>query len=118
MEGAVFFITSFGTLFGFVYLFLTTRHKERLALIEKGADANLFYSEKSKQSSNWSWAKFTLKIGMFLMGIALGIFFAVLLSKADFVGRREQPAIYFSLIFFFGGLSLLLYYIFMDRKSK
>ena len=117
MEAVMFFITSFGTLFGIVYLFLTTRHKERLALIEKGADAGLFYSEKSKQL-NWSWAKFTLKIGMFLMGIALGIFFAVLLSKADFVGRREQPAIYFSLIFFFGGLSLLLYYIFMDRKSK
>ena len=114
MEGAVFSIAFFGSLFGILYVFLTNRNKERMALIEKGANANLFYPEKEKQCSNWSWSKFTLRIGMFFMGIASGIFLAALLSKCNFI---DESALYVSLIFFFGGLSLVLFYI-IDRKSK
>ena len=106
-------IALFASIFGIIYVFLTTRHKERKALIEKGADANLFYSEK--KGFNWSWSKFTLKIGIFFMGLTFGLFLAALLSNLKFI---NDAALYFSSIFFFGGLSLLLYYIFMDRKSK
>jgi len=107
-------IALFASIFGIIYVFLATRHKERMTLIEKGANANLFYSEK--QGINWSWSKVTLKIGMFFMGIALGLFLAALLSSVNFI-KHSEP-IYFSSIFFFGGLSLVLYYIIMDRKSK
>ena len=34
----------FGVFFGMYYLFVTARNKERMALIEKGADASIFYS--------------------------------------------------------------------------
>jgi hypothetical protein len=35
-------ISLFLAIFGVIYLFLSTRNKERLALIEKGADASIF----------------------------------------------------------------------------
>jgi RsiW-degrading membrane proteinase PrsW (M82 family) len=105
----------FGSVFGIIYVFLMMRNKERMALIEKGADASLFYHEKEAKLFNWSWAKFTLKIGVLLMGIAAGVFLSELLVK---VTEMREPAIFLSMIPFFGGLSLLLYYLIVDRKSK
>ena len=109
-------VAFFAAAFGIVYLFLTTRYKERMALIEKGANAGLFYSEK--KLFNWSWPKVSLKIGMFLMGIATGIFLAALLQNTIYFRKFNEAALYFSSIFFFGGLSLVLSYIFVDRKKK
>ena len=114
MFKAIIWIAFFASAFGVIYIYLNARHKERMSLIEKGVDASVFYSEK--QGINWSWSKFTLKIGMFFMGIALGLFMGALLLKINFIDN--DVVIYFSSIFFFGGLSLLLYYIIIDRKSK
>jgi hypothetical protein len=107
------FIAFFAMVFGIMYLFYTTRHKERLALIEKGADASLFNTGKDQKGS-FGWSKVTLKTGMFLMGIALGIIVGAVLSQ---FGVLEEGANFTSMIFFFGGLSLVLFYI-IDRKSK
>jgi hypothetical protein len=41
METLIAFIALFATVFGIMYVHYTTRNKERLALIEKGADASL-----------------------------------------------------------------------------
>ena len=38
----------FGVIFGIYYLFISARNKERLALIEKGADATIFYGKKKE----------------------------------------------------------------------
>ncbi len=46
METAIVFIAIIAAIFGIMYLFYSTRHKERLALIEKGADASLFNTGK------------------------------------------------------------------------
>jgi hypothetical protein len=112
--GMVFFIAFFASAFGIMYLFFTTRHKERLALIEKGADASLFNTGKGVQKTPVSWAKFTLKIGMLFMGISVGIILASVLADA---GVARPGALYPAMIFFFGGLSLVLFYI-IDRKLK
>jgi len=68
----------FGSVFGIVYLFITARNKERLALIEKGADASIFYSSKEKRVTP-VWKVFILNFSLLLMGIGLGIFVAGLL---------------------------------------
>jgi hypothetical protein len=107
------FIALFATVFGIMYVFFITRNKERIALIEKGADASLFQTGKSGTSS-FSWSKFTLKVGMLFMGIAVGILAGAILSQA---GVLDEDANYPAMIFFFGGLSLVLFYIF-DRKNK
>ena len=114
MEGLIGFIAFFATIFGVVYVHYTTRNKERMALIEKGADASLFNTGKEAVKWNFSWSKFTLKIGMLAMGIAVGIMVAAIMAQSQIL---DEDALYPSMIFFFGGLSLVLYYI-IDRKSK
>ena len=108
------FIAFFATVFGIYYVHITTRNKERMALIEKGADASLFNTGKEGQKSFFNWNKFTLKIGMFFMGIAMGIIVGAVLSYA---GVLNDDANYPAMIFFFGGLSLVLFYV-IDRKNQ
>jgi hypothetical protein len=114
MGVAVTFIALFATVFGIMYVFYTTRHKERLALIEKGADASLFNTGKEGSGKLFNWSKFTLKIGMLAMGIAIGIIAGAILSN---VGVLDEDAMYGAMIFFFGGLSLVLFYV-IDRRNK
>ena len=85
-----------------------------MALIEKGADASLFNTGKEGNKTSLNWSKFTLKAGMLLMGIALGIIAGAILSHA---GVLDEDANYPAMIFFFGGLSLVLFYV-IDRKNK
>jgi len=114
MEALIVFIALFATVFGIVYVHYTTRNKERMALIEKGADASLFNTGKEGKSFI-NWGKLALKVGMLFMGIGLGIIAgAILESLAAF---PSEEAGYFSMVFIFGGLALVLYYL-IDRKSK
>ena len=53
MEEVLIPISFFLAVFGIIYLFLSTRNKERLALIEKGADASIFMKGGST-ASTWS----------------------------------------------------------------
>jgi hypothetical protein len=107
MNGEVFImITFFVSLFGIAYIFLTTRHKERLALIEKGADASLFNPGKTSKGMG------ALKFGMLSVGVALGFLFGSLLATT--MVMHEEVA-YFSMIFLCGGISLILFY-FIERK--
>jgi len=114
MGAAITFIALFATVFGIWYVFITTRNKERMALIEKGADASLFNTGKEGTKYTVSWGKFTLKIGMLAMGIALGIIVGALMANSSVL---DEDASYSSMIFFFGGLSLVLFYI-IDRRTK
>ena len=114
METLIAFIALFATVLGILYVFYNTRNKERMALIEKGADASLFNTGREGQRSSFSWNRFTLKIGLLFMGIALGIIVGAILS---FAGVLSEGANYSSMIFFFGGLSLVLFYVF-DSKIK
>ena len=114
MEGLVGFIAFFATVFGVYYVHITTRNKERMALIEKGADASLFNTGKEGQTSLFNWSKLTLKIGMLFMGVALGIIAGAVLESMQVM--PDGPG-YVSMVFLFGGLSLVLFYL-VDRKNK
>ncbi len=114
MEASITFIALFAAVFGMIYVYYTTRHKERLALIEKGADASLFNTGKEGARPGVNWGKFTLKIGMLFMGVAVGIVSGAILSSA---GILNEGANYPAMILFFGGLSLVIFYI-IDRKNK
>jgi hypothetical protein len=113
MEGLVGFIALFATAFGIYYVHITTRNKERMALIEKGADASLFNTGKEGQKSLFNWNKLTLKIGMLFMGIGFGIIAGAILDSYNIM--RDGPG-YVSMVFLFGGLSLVLFYV-IDRNK-
>ena len=113
METLIGFIALFATIFGIMYVHYTTRNKERLALIEKGAEASLFNTGREGQKSI-SWGKFTLKLGMLLTGRGLGIIAGAILESAAVFPSEEAG--YFSMIFIFGGLALVIFYL-IDRKT-
>ena len=97
----------FALVFGSWYIYITTRNKERLALIEKGADPKLF---KSKEDASSGFR--TFKLGLFFIGIALGILGGYFLTEG---GMQEEPA-YFSMIFLFGGIALAISH-FLQKKN-
>lgn len=112
MEPLIVFLALFGTIFGIAYVFLTTRNKERLALIEKGVEASLF----NTKGSRFSIAKFILNIALLFMGIGAGIFIGDLLANS--MDMKEEVAIP-SMLFIFGGLGLVAgFFITRNMESK
>ena len=101
-------IAIFATVIVIVYFYLSYRRKERLALIESGADADLFYSKKKKKTTT----PFTLSIGLVSIGLAIGITLGfiiekVLISLEHEDGYHEYPQVYFAMIFLFVGIALM-----------
>ncbi len=116
MEGIITSIAFFATVLAVVYLYFTTRNKERMALIEKGADASLFYANKVPKERNGNgWSIFGLKTGMFLMGIAIGVIMGGILSNSNVLNDGVN---YTSMILFFGGLSLVASYLIKPKADK
>lgn len=102
MEVAIMAII-FGSIFGIVYLYFSTRNKERLALIEKGADASIFVRGKSGTSPIWK--VLILNLALLLMGIGFGTFIASLLDNYT---TLDSDAIYPAAIFFTAGVGLFI----------
>jgi hypothetical protein len=98
-------MTVFACIFGVLYVFFTTRNKERMLMIEKGADPSNFASRNSRIS---------IKVGLLLIGIALGIIFGQLL--AHLFAMDMEPAT-FSMVFLFGGIGLVVEH-FLSRKES
>ncbi|RLD30028.1 MAG: hypothetical protein DRI75_01355 [Bacteroidetes bacterium] len=90
----------FGSIFGVFYLYISSRNKERLALIEKGADASIFNLGKRAGSS---WKVIVLNFAFLLMGVGLGTFLASIL---DTYSNLDSDAVYPALIFFMAGVGL------------
>lgn len=90
-----------GVFFGIVYLFFSTRNKERMALIEKGIGAEIF--NKGDRKAAPFWKVLILNLSLLLIGIGVGIFLATLLDTYTDLGESIYPAI----IFTTAGLGLL-----------
>jgi hypothetical protein len=80
MEAAIVFMFLFAVVFGIFYLFYSTRNKERLALIEKGADASIFMKGEQNRKAAPFWKVLILNLGLLAMGIGVGILLATILS--------------------------------------
>lgn len=95
-------------LFGVVYVLAMTRHRERMAMIERNIPASILSGNNDRGSYP------TLKFGMLFMGVGAGILFGNVLVNnlniAEGVG-------YWSMIFLLGGLSLILNFI-IERKLE
>ena len=100
-------ITTFGATFAAIYVYLTTRHRERMALIERGADPAMFKTESNPMKA--------LKWGLFFSGIGLG----VLGGNWFWSALKMEPAIAFiSMILAGGGLGLMIYYFLQVKLAK
>jgi len=84
------------TVFGIFYLYINSKNKERLALIEKGMDPNLANSD------------FWLQVGIIGGGAALGLITAGIMSSM----YGPLVAILFS------GAGLVIYNIFRKNRAR
>ena len=101
MDAILIPLSLFTAIFGIVYLYLSTRNKERLALIEKGVDASIFM--KGKQQAAPIWKVLILNLALLLMGIGIGIFIASILHYN--LGVDDDVA-YPGTIFLMAGIGL------------
>ncbi len=93
----------FGVIFGIFYLFISSRNKERLALIEKGAEASIFFGKSRRVTAMWK--VIVVNFALLLMGIGAGIFIAGILHHN--LGIEEDIA-YPGTIFLMAGLGLFM----------
>jgi hypothetical protein len=100
----------FGAVFGIVYVITTARHKEKMAMIEKGADPTLFKRQQIKFSQYN-----TFKFGLLMVGVAVGIFAGNILGEADLI---DSVMAVFSSVLLFGGLALIAAYLLRNRFEK
>ncbi|MEO8711031.1 MAG: hypothetical protein ABI405_02850 [Parafilimonas sp.] len=84
------------TIFGIFYLYISSKSKERMALIEKGMDPNLAKSD------------FWIQIGIIGGGAALG------LITAGIISSTYGPLI----AIFFAGAGLVIYNFFRKNKAR
>ena len=84
------------TVFGIAYLYITSKSKERLALIEKGMDPNLAKSD------------FWIQVGIIAGGAAFGLIIA------DIMPGKFGPLV----AIFFAGAGLVLYNIIRKNKAR
>ena len=103
----------FGLIFGVYYLFISARNRERLALIEKGADASIFYGKDRKATPMWK--VIVINIALLSMGIGIGIFIAAMLSQGLNV---DEDVAYPGTIFLMAGIGLFSGYYFTKKLNN
>lgn len=108
ITGIIVSLGLFAMIFGIVYIRITARNKERMALIERGADPTLFESVKKGNTNH------ILRWGPFLFGVGLGIVIADMLVKNDVMSEESA---YFAMIFIFGGLALIATHLFLRQQE-
>ncbi len=97
------------------YFFIKARNKERMALIEKGADVSDIYS-KQEITFRFPWLKF----GIILSGISIGIALIIVLFMIMPDNEIIQDGIILLLIIsgvLFGGIAMIIAHL-IDRPRK
>jgi hypothetical protein len=92
------------SIYSIIQLFV--KRKERIMLIEKGTNPPEMKSDFMVFSS--------LKFGLFFVGIGAGVFIANILAVTT---TLDQETAYFSMIFLFGGLALVIHHL-IERAKK
>lgn len=82
-------------------------NQERMAMIDKGVDANLFTTKPSHISGALRWS-------LLLIGVGVGILLGAVLDNMF----RMKEIGFFSMIFIFGGAGLGTAYIIEEKRRK
>jgi hypothetical protein len=99
-------ISIFASIVLIVYIIVSYRNKERMALIDKGLDAGIFKINRRP------FNLLTFKLGFFLIGLGIGLLIGNIIAVTT---RLEQEVAYFSMLLLFGGASLIVYHL-LEKK--
>ncbi|MGD0037447.1 MAG: DUF6249 domain-containing protein [Bacteroidota bacterium] len=89
------------------YFSRRAKHKERMALIEKGIDASIFIKEESTFNQVLMW-------GMLIGGIGLGLLLGYIL--AIYTPMRQEIIMPINALLF-GGLGLIGYFVYRKKTE-
>lgn len=97
----------FTAAFGMFYVWVTARHRQRMAMIEKG----LATADPSAEPNPYQ----TLKYGMLAIGIGLGLLLGYLFQTYAMVNAEDNPLAYFVMVPICGGLALVGHHLIVRR---
>ena len=103
-EAIIAIVFTFSTIFGVVYIIMTARHRERMAMIGRGLDPGLGHKPDPLRA---------LKQGMQLVAVAVGM------GLGDLLGRytdMRDPWSYLAPVLFCLGLVSLIYYYLRTKE--
>jgi hypothetical protein len=103
------FLVSFASIaaiFGILYVFLMSRHRERMSLMERGLSPQDFNNPSIMLAA-------TLRYGLLFIGIAIGIMLGNTVAKNFDVPRQGA---FIAMMFLFGGISLIISWFIEKRK--
>ncbi|HBR54207.1 MAG TPA: hypothetical protein EYN07_03910 [Flavobacteriaceae bacterium] len=102
----------FGVIFGIFYLYISARNKERLALIDKGAHASIFYGKDRKVTPIWK--VIVINLALLLMGIGAGTLLSEIIVQAGMEESVARPGT----IFLMAGVGLFLGFVLTKKLNK
>lgn len=105
------FIAFLATVYGVLYYYLSTRHRERMALIEAGLDPAAF-------SGSSRLGTFLLMLGVVFLGVAVAMAAGTLIEIISGYSFSEFPQIYLIVFPLFTGLSLVACYFIARRRER
>lgn len=111
----VIFPFMFLMIFGIIYVTVTARHRQRMAMIDKGMDPGGLRDREVPMRG--------LRNGLFMIGVGLGLFFGYLLdvnmpSNGLDGDMGDSPLPYLIMVLLFGGLALVTHHLIVRRKQQ
>jgi hypothetical protein len=103
------FIALLASVYGVLYYYLSTCHKERMALIEAGLDPAVF-------TGSSRLGTFLLMLGVIFLGVAMAA--GTLIKIISGYSFSEFPQIYLIVFPLFTGLSLVACYFIARRRER
>ena len=104
------FIAAFICLTAMVFGIRYMSNKEKMAMIERGIEPGI-----KRPSISAPTPFLSLKFGLLMIGLGLGLIIALFAVKGANLENREAPAIYFGFLGLFGGIGLVVSYL-IEKK--
>jgi len=107
MENIAISISMFACVFGCLYVYWTTRHRERMAMIEKGIQYE--FSKKVPFLNIW------MRLAFLSIGVGIGLLLGALLNEYTVL---EKPICFGSMVTICGGFGLIASHYIKPRKGE
>ncbi len=99
----------FASLFGVVYIIVSARHRQRMAMIEKGITPADMMERKDPYRS--------LKSGLVGIGVGIGLLLGYLFQTYVMVNADDNPLPYFIMVTICGGIALIIHHKMVRSKE-
>lgn len=107
ITGMIAIIFTLACIFGIVYLYYTTRHRERMAMIERGMETGLRKPPPEPRKA--------LKEGMQWVGVALGLGLGYVINMNT--SDVEDVFVYLGSVAFTVGIANIIYHLMFHKKD-